>query len=195
MTSIISGTIVTETFIPTTYPEYASLLTTTSITTVNSQGGGVTSIVGPGGVAWIPIFSQTGGPQIQPTDAPFRSTTSTQPTTSTSTSTTRNANTATTSTTSPIVSQGSATKTTTNPGTTATILPIITTAFDVQAATLTSVDPVITGNTAISTGDGTHSWGLYPFFHGGSHCLWCPPGLDNGGLVFWGITKPGVSRS
>lgn len=80
-------------------------------------------------------------------------------------------------------------------GTSGAVLPVITTPFDVQAATLTSVDPVITGDTAISTGDGSHQWGLYPFIHGGSHCLWCPPGLDHGGIVLWGITKPGVSLS
>ena len=132
-------------------------------------------VVSPG----TPISPASPGPEIQPTDAPFRSTTETA------------INAATTGTTfiaSSTLPPGIITS-----GINDGVPPIITTAFDIQAATLTSVDPTITEDTAISTGDATHPWGLYPFFNGGSRCLWCPPGLDNGGLVLWGITKPGVS--
>ncbi|KAI4259189.1 MAG: hypothetical protein LQ352_000863 [Teloschistes flavicans] len=180
--STISGTAVTETFIPTTYSQYASLLTKTSITSINSNGITVTTVLGPGGVAWVPYSPPTAGPLIQPTDAPFGSVRN-RPTTSGA---------ATTAAAGAMRSQGIVTSTTAKHGTTGAVLAVITTPFDAQAATLTSVDPVITGNTAISTGDGSHQWGLYPFIHGGSHCLWCPPGLDHGGIVLWGITKPGI---
>ncbi|KAL8657667.1 MAG: hypothetical protein Q9226_001697 [Calogaya cf. arnoldii] len=177
MSRTISGTVVVQTFIPTKIPQYASILTTTSVTSVNAQNSAFTYLVGPGGVAWTPISPASPGPEIQPTDAPLRSTTETT------------IDAATTGTTA-------SARSTLPPGITISgindgVPPIITTAFDIQAATLTSVDPTITEDAAISTGDATHAWGLYPFFHGGSRCLWCPPGLDNGGLVLWGITKPG----
>ena len=91
------------------------------------------------------------------------------------------------------VTPNRASETPTNQQKTSEILPIITTPVDAQAVALTSVDPSITGNTAISTGDNAHTLDLYPFLRGGSRYLWCPPGLDLGGLVLWGIHKPRVS--
>lgn len=276
ITSVIGSITVTETFVPITYSQYASLRTVATITSVNSQGVTVTDVVGPGGVAWAPLSVPTAGPQIEPTDAPYQTGTGNRPA-STARATTALPPGATVVTTTvgtgvvsetfipttysqfltlastissfytdnagstvpfeigpggvawtplatqptgmpeippptnlpshatrPLPETGSeqtgglsmgtvAPKTTAKGGITGGILPVITTAFDVQAAIVTSIDPTITGNTAISTGDGTHPWALYPFIHGGPHCLWCPPGLEHGGIVLWGITKPGVS--
>lgn len=187
MSKTISGIVVIQTFIPTRIPQYASLLTTTTITSVNAQNSAFTYLVGPGGVAWTPLSPPGAGLQVRPTDAPFQS----------STEKIQNAaigvTTGITASAGSAMSQHMATRTTVELTTTGGILPIVTSPIDVQAAILTSVDSAITENTAISTGDGTHPWGIYPFFHGGPRCLWCPPGLDNGGLILWGITKPGVS--
>lgn len=186
MSKTISGIVVIQTFIPTRIPQYASLLTTTTITSVNAQNSVFTYLVGPGGVAWTPLSPPGAGLQVRPTDAPFQSSTEKIPNAAIGVTTgTASAGSA--------MCQRIATRTIADLTTTGGILPIVTSPIDVQAAILTSVDSAITENTAISTGDGTHPWGIYPFFHGGPHCLWCPPGLDNGGLVFWGITKPGVS--
>lgn len=187
MSKTMSGIVVIQTFIPTIIPQFASLLTTTIITSVNAQKSAFTYLVGPGGVAWTPLPPPSAGPQIQPTDAPFQSTTGT------TTSAAVGVTTGTIASAGSTLSQRIATRTIADLATTGGVLPIIATPVDVQAAIFTSVDSAITENTAILTGDGTHTWGLYPFFHGGPRCLWCPPGLDNGGLVLWGITRPGVS--
>ncbi|KAF2876956.1 hypothetical protein BDV95DRAFT_589604 [Massariosphaeria phaeospora] len=70
-------------------------------------------------------------------------------------------------------------------------LPVIT-SFDAAILTLASIDPSISENTAISTSDGNHPAGFYPFIRGGSSCFFCPPGVDNGGFFLWGMTKPGI---
>lgn len=70
-------------------------------------------------------------------------------------------------------------------------IPTIT-LFDTAILTLTSIDSTISGDTAIYTSDGTHTAGLYPFIHGGHKCFFCPPHLDLGGIVLWGMGKPGV---
>ncbi|KAL8749817.1 MAG: hypothetical protein Q9199_007462, partial [Rusavskia elegans] len=185
MSKTMSGIVVIQTFIPTIIPQLASLLTTTIITSVNAQKSAFTYLVGPGGVAWTPLSPPSAGPQIQPTDAPFQSTTGT------TTNAAIGVTTGTIASAGSTLSQRIATRTIADLATTGGVLPIIATPVDVQAAIFTSVDSAITENTAILTGDGTHTWGLYPFFHGGPRCLWCPPGLDNGGLVLWGITRPG----
>ncbi|KAL8782411.1 MAG: hypothetical protein Q9213_005414 [Squamulea squamosa] len=156
VTSTISGFTVVETFIPTTFSQYVSISTATSIASINSQNGAFTYVVGPGGVGWSPLSRPTAGPQIQPNDVPFQSVI------------VKTINTAIGISTSEVAPHAStlpkdfATKTITDPVTTGIVLPVITTAFDIQAATLTSLDPAITGNTAISTGDSGHPLGPMP---------------------------------
>ena len=72
-------------------------------------------------------------------------------------------------------------------------LPTIT-KYDTSILALTSVNPAITGNTKILTSDDHHPQGFYPFIHGGSrHCLViCPPSIDHGGIILWGMNKPGI---
>ncbi|KAL8954667.1 MAG: hypothetical protein Q9183_006991, partial [Haloplaca sp. 2 TL-2023] len=137
---------------------------------------------GPGGVAWTPLSPSPAGPIVQPTDAP--------PAGRQDQATPREPAPA-----GPAVTPNRASETPESRETTSGMLPIITTPVDAQATALTSVHQLITGNTAISTGDDTHTLDLYPFFRGGSRCLWCPPGLDLGGLVLWGINKPGEYRN
>ena len=69
---------------------------------------------------------------------------------------------------------------------------IITSSYDAEASFSTSIDPKITSNTAVSTSDDHHPPGLYPIIKGGPSCFFCPPGLDNGGLVLWGMKAPGI---
>ncbi|KAL8672803.1 MAG: hypothetical protein Q9168_002740, partial [Polycauliona sp. 1 TL-2023] len=147
MSKTISGVVVTETFVPTRISQYASLLTTTSVTSVDAQNSAFTYLVGPGGVAWAPLSPLNAGPQIQPTNAPIQSATRT------SRHSLIMATTSTIARAGSTPSQGSPTRTIADPATTGGVLPAITTAVDAQAATLTSVEPAITGNTAISTGD------------------------------------------
>ncbi|KAL8997951.1 MAG: hypothetical protein Q9169_002873 [Polycauliona sp. 2 TL-2023] len=169
MSRTIGGVVVTQTFIPTRISQYASLLSTTSFTTVDAQNSAFTYLVGPGGVAWTPLSPPNAGPQIQPTNAPFRSTTRTF------TDAAIRAPTTTIASAGSTPSQGSATRTIPDPAITDGALPIISTPVDAQAATLTSVDSTITENTAISTGDGSNI-GAATY----NPATWC--GCNDGGI-------------
>ena len=60
---------------------------------------------------------------------------------------------------------------------------LVTTSYDPQASSLTTIPPTITGNTAIHTSDGNNPLGLYPFVKGGPLYFFCPPGINLGGLI------------
>ena len=68
----------------------------------------------------------------------------------------------------------------------------VTTDYDPEPVTITSIGPGVTRNTAIQTSDDKHPPGKYPFIKGGPGCPHCPPGLDNGGIVLFGMNHPGV---
>ncbi|KAG6988919.1 hypothetical protein G7Y79_00068g096180 [Physcia stellaris] len=71
-------------------------------------------------------------------------------------------------------------------------LIVVTTSYDAEASSSTSIDPKITSNTAVTTSDDSHPPGVYPVIKGGPSCFFCPPGLDLGGLVLWGMKDPGI---
>ena len=73
------------------------------------------------------------------------------------------------------------------------MLILFTTSYDAQASSFTSIPPGITINTAIRISDGKHPVGLYPLIRGCPSCFFCPPGIDLGGLILWGMSVPGVS--
>ena len=194
----VSSKLASETFVPMTYSQFSSLTTTATLSTINAQSSPTSIIIGPGGVAWSAYDQSSGEPNLPPPTvlplgapiplAPGSASQSRQ-------SVQRSASAKTTS-------QGpSAT-----PGTTASQnqppltqtqssdapLALIAISHDLQASKLSSVDPGITTNTAVRTSDGKHAPGLYPFSQGGPSCFFCPPGIDSGGLILWGMDTPGV---
>lgn len=72
-------------------------------------------------------------------------------------------------------------------------LVIVTTSYNPEALTLPTVDPSISADTVIRTGNAEHPTGQFPFIKGGPKCFFCPPGIQGGGLVLFGMQKPGVS--
>ena len=50
----VSSNLVSETFVPTIYSQYVSLLTTTTSTSLNAQSTPVLIVIGPGGIDWAP---------------------------------------------------------------------------------------------------------------------------------------------
>ena len=72
-------------------------------------------------------------------------------------------------------------------------LVLVTTSYNPEALTLPTIDPSISADTVIRTGNAEHPTGEYPFVKGGPKCLFCPPGIDGGGLVLFGMQNPGVS--
>ncbi|KAL8779190.1 MAG: hypothetical protein Q9194_001571 [Teloschistes cf. exilis] len=193
----ISSRTYSETFIPTTYSALATLTTTLTTSTLDGHSSLVPLVIGPGGVAWTPLVQPSGTapnlspPTVLPTipNLPGR-TTATQGSSAAKSSVIR----------SPGVSNPNGVPSKTPmPETTAGTHPsgapliTITTSYDPEASTVTSIGPEITGNTVIRTSDDHHGLGFYPFWKGGPHCfIICPPGIDNGGIILWGMDKPGI---
>lgn len=63
VTSVVSGTTLTETFVLTTLTQF-SALTTPTITVISGAGKLTTLTVGPSGNAWIPFNTVSGGPNL-----------------------------------------------------------------------------------------------------------------------------------
>ncbi|CAO2649271.1 Nn.00g066560.m01.CDS01 [Neocucurbitaria sp. VM-36] len=196
--TVITGTVeggvtVTQTFVPTTYTELATLTIvstivrtqTEAISTVTNEGKisstmvplpapvMFTITVGPSGVAWVPFSTSSGAaplppPTVLPGVVPIVASSSINE--------------------GPVpVSSSSSGSMSSDDGPHPTI-----TLSDIAILTITSIDPSISENTAISTSDGNHPAGVYPFIRGGPKCFFCPPGVDGGGFVLWGMNKPGV---
>ncbi|KAL5427176.1 hypothetical protein PMIN04_001451 [Paraphaeosphaeria minitans] len=70
VTETIDGNAVPVTFVPTTFPDYATLTSTTTVTTTTSDDSGnvvvIPWIVGPGGIAFVPIGGVPLPPGITP---------------------------------------------------------------------------------------------------------------------------------
>lgn len=66
VTATIGSSIITETFIPTTVPGYASLASTITTSTLNAQSSPITFLIGPGGIEWTPFNLPSGSPGIPP---------------------------------------------------------------------------------------------------------------------------------
>lgn len=201
----ISSATYSETFIPTTYSSFATLAGTITSSTLDGHSSIVPLVIGPGGVMWVPLRQPSGaGPELSP------------PTVLPTTPSAFDQSIATSgqSGSSKVQSNGAATsQAASNPaalpsktsapgsargggGPTGAALSTITTSYDPEASTVTSIGPEVTGNTAIHTSDDHHGLGVYPFWKGGPHCfIICPPGIDNGGIILWGMDKPGVSVS
>ncbi|KAL8662577.1 MAG: hypothetical protein Q9202_004629 [Teloschistes flavicans] len=186
-----------ETFIPTTYSALATLVTTLTTSTLDVHSSFVPLVIGPGGIAWTPLAQPSGTaanlspPTVLPTIANLPGlTTAAKGSSAAQSSVVRSHGT--------LSSNGVPSKTPV-PGTSADTHPsgaplaFITTSYDPEASTVTSIGPEITGNTAIRTSDDHHGLGFYPFWKGGPHCfIICPPGIDNGGIILWGMDKPGI---
>ncbi|KAL8827258.1 MAG: hypothetical protein Q9191_003293 [Dirinaria sp. TL-2023a] len=71
-------------------------------------------------------------------------------------------------------------------------LVLVTTSYNPGAVTLPTIDPSISGDTVIRTGNAEHPTGNYPFVKGGPKCFFCPPGVQGGGLVLFGMQNPGI---
>ena len=183
--TVISGKSITivETFIPITYAQNTTLQSeATKVTSVSGQSSSTIFVIGAGGVAWSPYQQPTDSPDLPPPTAP--PTDGVKPT-GVQTGLTKGTDGGQTGNTG-----GQTAKT--NGQTVKPTLSLITKSYDPQASTVSSVTPKPTGNTAISTGDGSHPSGRYPLIHGGPDCLFCPPGLGGGGIILWGMIAPGV---
>ncbi len=66
LVATISSTAVSEQFIPTTFPGYATLTTTISTTSLDAQSNPITVLIGPSGVAWTPTNQPSGAPEVPP---------------------------------------------------------------------------------------------------------------------------------
>ncbi|KAI4126334.1 MAG: hypothetical protein LQ338_003811, partial [Usnochroma carphineum] len=185
----INSQVISETFVPTTNPQFVSLTTTLSTFSTNSLGSTISYEIGPGGVEWQPLTpsSGTNNPDLPPptvlpphSNGPQLTPASTQPS-STATPSAPASGTAT-----PGHSSNPAPTTTQPPSTGAHStgpLPIITSYSSDFSSVATVVG--ITANTHISTSDGSHHGGIYPFVFG---CWFC----GGGGFVLWGMTLPGI---
>ncbi|KAL9040250.1 MAG: hypothetical protein Q9214_004562 [Letrouitia sp. 1 TL-2023] len=124
----VSGKVVTETFVPTTYTEYASLTATLSTFITDAQSRTIQIVIGPGGVGWQLPSVPSNLPEIPPPTV-FPSPPPSNPETSPGTITQHPSSTYTlsetdiTSTTIEGVTEN--TKTTTSEGGHRTILPIV----------------------------------------------------------------------
>ncbi|KAL8721425.1 MAG: hypothetical protein Q9225_001900 [Loekoesia sp. 1 TL-2023] len=198
----ISGVPYSETFVPTTLSGYATLASTITSSTLDSHSSAMPVVIGPGGVGWAPLSKASGTvpelspPTVLPTNpnAPHQTTTAPGQSgpagvPSSGAATSKDAPNPTaipTKTPAPGTTQGGG-------GPTGAALTTITTSYDPEASKVTSIGPEITGNTAIRTSDDHHGLGFYPFWKGGPHCfIICPPGIDNGGIILWGMDKPGI---
>ncbi|KAL8735678.1 MAG: hypothetical protein Q9166_000847 [cf. Caloplaca sp. 2 TL-2023] len=222
----LNSQVYSQTFVPTTFSEFATLASTLTTSTIDSHSSSVPLVIGPGGVAWVPFGQPSGtNPLSPPTILPTNPNAPNQPkTTGVTTDATNGAQGASSSvqsssgaaSTGASITPGGSLQTpppgttrggdnpTTESGngpttgggdspTTAGPLPIITTSYDPEASTVTSIGPEITGNTAIRTSDDRHGAGIYPFWRGGRNCfIICPAGIDNGGIILWGMDKPGI---
>ncbi|KAI4111366.1 MAG: hypothetical protein LQ339_000565 [Xanthoria mediterranea] len=180
-----------ETFIPTTLSKFVTLASTLTTSTRYSESSSVPLVIGPGGVAWVPLHQPSGtNPELSPPtilpsnpNAPTRSTTTesnsgTQRSSSGSTSS-RGAPSSRASITAGGPSQTTPPRTTGRGDTTTkddggssttkkgddtitNALPIITTSYDPEASKVSSIGPGITGNTAIRTSDDHHGVGIFP---------------------------------
>lgn len=199
----ISGRPFSETFVPTTYLTYASLASTITTSTLDSHSSAMPVVIGPGGVAWVPLNKPSGtapellAPTVPPTapNVPHQTSITTGQSDLSKSLSGGPGTSQTLFNPTAIPSQTPAPGTTQNgDGTTGAPLITITTSYDPEASTVTSVGPEVTGNTVIHTSDDHHGLGFYPFWKGGPHCfIICPPGIDNGGIILWGMDKPGVS--
>ena len=199
----VSSSVLSETFIPTTFSGYRSLVGTITTSTLDGHSSAVPLLIGPGGIGWAPLSQSSNLPDLVPPtvlppnlNAPIVSSVTSGHITLPSSLSSNNPS----SISGPSQTSGTPAETLA-PGTTKGNLPTtgaplvtITTSYDPEASTVSSIDPGITGNTAIRTSDDHHGLGLYPFWKGGPHCfIICPPGIDNGGIILWGMDKPGVS--
>ena len=66
VTATIGSSTITETFIPTVVPGYASLVSTITTSTLDAQSSPITFLIGPGGVEWTPFNFPSGSPGIPP---------------------------------------------------------------------------------------------------------------------------------
>ncbi|KAI4286169.1 MAG: hypothetical protein L6R38_000151 [Xanthoria sp. 2 TBL-2021] len=169
----INSRVYSEPFIPTTFSRFATLASTLTTSTINSESSSVPLVIDPGGVAGAPSSRASitaGGPSQT---APPKTTRGDETTTNDD--------------------DGSSTTERGDPSSITAALPIITTSYDPEVSTVSSIVPEITGNTAIRTSHDHHGVGIFPFWKGGLECfIICPPGIDNGGIILWGMHKPGI---
>ncbi|KAL8645346.1 MAG: hypothetical protein Q9226_007346, partial [Calogaya cf. arnoldii] len=205
----IGSQVYSETFFPTTLSKFTTLASTLTTSTLGSESSSVPLVIGPGGVAWVPLNEPSGPDLSPPSILPTNPNAPSQPTTTGSKNGQQSTSSGSTSSNGggpsirPSITAGGPSQTT-PPGTTGGDegitttegdLPIITTSYDPEASTISSIGPEITGNTAIRTSDDHHGLGFFPFWKGGPKCfIICPPGIDGGGIILWGMDKPGVSE-
>ena len=168
----VRSQVVSETFVPVTHSDQNTLQSTTTTLLPNGQNNPVPMSIGPGSIAWTPLTQSSKALTLPPPTNP--------PSIPGVTS-------------SPALDYP-AFSTTTSSSPTAQ-LPIITTSYDPQPQVVSTLDRKITSNTAVRTSDDKHPAGLYPVIKGGPHCFFCPPGIDGGGLVLFGMQLPGVRIS
>lgn len=194
VTGTINSQAVTQTFVPFTNSQYSTLQSITTIQTLNSQSSSILVVAAPGGVGWTPLDlppseAALPAPTILPSISSGTSSTNVLSSRRSSISGTSSSLSPTPGSTTPVNLPQTSSSTTLD----GAPLILVTTSYDPQATSVTSLDPSITGNTAIRTSDDRHPLGLFPIIKGGPGCDFCPPGLDKGGLVLFGMAKPGVS--
>ena len=196
----IGTQIISQTFVPTLFSQYATLSSTITTSLFDGSSSPATILVGPGGIAWVPLGQPTGEPGLPPplvlpsnSNASMSghptSTDTNTPSTGSQSATTRGSVTPVPST---IGSTNQATPTAPPSSSSSSTLPLIITSYNPDAETLTTLPPTITGNTVLYTSDASHTVGYYPLVKGGSSCFFCPPGINLGGLVLFGMQLPGI---
>ncbi|KAI4204251.1 MAG: hypothetical protein LQ350_001231 [Teloschistes chrysophthalmus] len=154
----ISSRTYSETFIPTTYSALATLTTTLTTSTLDGHSSLVPLLIGPGGVAWTPLSQPSGSapnlspPTVLPTisNLPGRTTANSGRTTATQGSSAAKSSVVRSNGVSnpngvPSKTPGPDTSAGTHPS--GAPLIMITTSYDPEASTVTSIGPEITGNT------------------------------------------------
>lgn len=198
VTATINSQIVSETFVPATLSQYATISEEMSTLTHDFRGSSVPLFIGRGGLIWTPFGQPSAGFDIPPPTKPPSNAGAMKPTiTESSRSSTPVATIGSLAAETPsdlsvqssVIDQTSS-KTRGTSSKIPPLLPIIT-AYKPDVVTV-SVDRTISSNTAVSTSDDRHILGLYPFIHGGVSCFFCPPNLAQGGLVLFGMSRPGV---
>lgn len=67
LSTTINSRVYSETFIPTTLSKYATLASTLTISNINSESSSAPLVIGPGGVAWVPLNQRSGNiPDLSP---------------------------------------------------------------------------------------------------------------------------------
>ena len=196
VTATINSQIIIETFVPTTLLEYSTISAEWSTSIEDTRGSSVPLVIGSGGLIWTPVGQPSADFDIPlPTKPPSNADAMTPTIADSSRTATPVAKTSSLATQTPSDISVHADQTSSkNEGAssqTSPPLPTIT-AYNPDVVTV-SVDTTISSNTALSTSDDSHTLGLYPFIHGGPSCSFCPPSIVVGGLILYGMNRPGVN--